>query len=109
MLLEAASDVEVEGVPIVLLEELPCVVVVKFKDVSDVVVLLEPTVVVEAVVAGFEVVDDVVGVVSVDDVVPSDVVDVLLVAAIVVVEVVLDAVVPSPGAAVGVVVVPVVI
>ena len=109
MLLEAASDVEVEGVPIVLLEELPCVVVVKFKDVSDVVVLLEPTVVVEAVVAGFEVVDDVVGVVSVDDVVPSDVVDVLLVAAVVVVEVVLDAVVPSPGAAVGVVVVPVVI
>ena len=109
MLLEAAADVEVDGVPIVLLDELPCVVVVKFKDVSDVVVLLEPNVVVEAVVAGFEVVDDVVGVVSVDDVVPSDVVDVLLVAAVVVVEVVLDAVVPSPGAAVGVVVVPVVI
>ena len=109
MLLEAAVDVEVEGVAIVLLEEVPCIVVVKFKDVSDVVVLLEPNVVVEAVVAGFEVVDDVVGVVSVDDVVPSDVVDVLLVAAVVVVEVVLDAVVPSPGAAVGVVVVPVVI
>ena len=109
MLLEAAADVEVDGVPIVLLDELPCVVVMKFKDVSDVVVLLEPNVVVEAVVAGFEVVDDVVGVVSVDDVVPSDVVDVLLVAAVVVVEVVLDAVVPSPGAAVGVVVVPVVI
>ena len=85
MLLEAAADVEVDGVPIVLLDELPCVVVVKFKDVSDVVVLLEPNVVVEAVVAGFEVVDDVVGVVSVDDVVPSDVVDVLLVAAVVVV------------------------
>ena len=109
MLLEAAADVEVDGVPIVLLDELPCVVVVKFKDVSDVVVLLEPNVVVEAVVAGFEVVDDVVGVVSVDDVAPSDVVDVLLVAAVVVVEVVLDAVVPSPGAAVGVVVVPVAI
>ena len=109
MLLEAAADVEVVGVPIVLLDELPCVVVVKFKDVSDVVVLLEPNVVVESVVAGFEVVDDVVGVVSVDDVVPSDVVDVLLVAAVVVVWVVLDAVVPSPGAAVGVVVVPVVI
>ena len=60
MLLEAAADVEVDGVPIVLLDELPCVVVVKFKDVSDVVV-------------------------SVDIVVPSDVVDVLLVAAVAVV------------------------
>ncbi len=47
--------------------------------------------------------------VSVVDVVPSDVVVGFLLAAVVVVEVVLDAVVPSPGAAVGVVVVPVVI
>ena len=109
MLLEAAADVEVDGVPIVLLDELPCVVVVKFKDVSYVVVLLEPNVVVEAVVAGFEVVDDVVGVVSVDNVVPSNVVVVLLVAAVVVVGVVLEAVVPSPGSTVGEVVVPVVI
>ena len=109
MLLEAAVVVEVEGVLIVLVEVLPCGVVVDSKDVvSDVVVLLEPIIVVEAVVAGFGVVDDVAGFVSVDDVVPSDVVDVLLVAAVVVVEVVLDAVVPSPGAAVGVVVVPVV-
>ena len=104
MLLEAASDVEVEGVPIVLLEELPCVVVVKFEDVSYEVVLLEPNVVVESVIAGFEVVDDVVGVVSVDDVVPSEVVVVLLVAAVVVVSVV-----PSAGATVDVVVVLVVI
>ena len=86
MLLGAAVDVEVEGVLIVLVEVLPCAVVVDSEDVvSDVVVLLEPNVVVEAVVAGFVVVDDVVGVVSVDDVVPSDVVDVLLVAAVVVV------------------------
>ena len=85
MLLEAAVVVEVEGVLIVLLEVLPCAVVVDFKDVvSDVVVLLEPIIVVEAVVAGFGVVDDVAGFVSVDDVVPSDVVDVLLVAAVVV-------------------------
>ena len=86
MLLEAALDLEVEGVLIVLVEVLPCAVVVGSEDVvSDVVVLLEPNVVVEAVVAGFEVVVDAVGVVSVDDVVPSDVVDVLLVAAVVVV------------------------
>ena len=84
MLLEAAVDVEVEGVLIVLVEVLPCAV--DSEDViSDVVVLLEPTVVVEAVVAGFEVVDDVVGVVSVDNVVSSDVVGVLPVAAVVVV------------------------
>ena len=86
MLLEVAVVVEVEGVLIVLVEVLPCAVVVDSKDVvSDVVVLLEPKVVVEAVVAGFEVVDDVAGVVSVDDVVPSDVVDILLVPAVVVV------------------------
>ena len=110
MLLEAAVDVEVEGVLIVLVEVLACAVVVGSEDVvSDVVVLLEPNVVVEAVFAGFEVVDDVVGVVSVDDVVPSDVVDVLLVAAVVVVGVVLEAVVSSPGSTVGEVVVPVVI
>ena len=85
VLLEAAVDVEVEGVLIVLVEVLPCAVVVDSEDVvSDVVVLLEPNVVVEAVVAGFEVVDDVVGVVYEDDAVPSDVVDVLLVAAVVV-------------------------
>ena len=110
MLLEAAVDVEVEGVLIVLVEVLPCAVVVDSKDVvSDVVVLLEPNVVVEAVVVGFEVVDDVAGVVSVDDAFPSDVVVVLLVAAVVVVKVVLEAVVPSVGSTVGVVVVPVVI
>ena len=86
MLLEAALDVEVERVLIVLVEVLPCAAAVDSEDVvSDVVVLLEPNVVVEAVVAGFEVVDDVAGVVSVDDVVPSDVVDILLVPAVVVV------------------------
>ena len=109
VLLEAEVDVEVEGVPIVLLEECPCVVVLNSEDVSDVVMLLEPTVVVEAVVDGFEVVDDVVGVVSVDNVVPSDAVVVLLEAAVVVVWVVLESVVPPPGATVGEVVVPVVI
>ena len=110
MLLEAAVDVEVEGELIVLPEVIPCAVVVDSKDVvSDVVVLLEPNVVVEAVVVGFEVVDDVTGAVSVDNVVPSDVVIVLLVAVVVVVKVVLEAVVPSVGSTVGVVVVPVVI
>ena len=105
MLLEAAVDVEVEGVLIVLVEALPCAVVVCSEDVvSDVVVLLEPDVLVEAVVVGFEIVDDVPGVVSVDAVVPSEVVVVLLVAAVVVVSVV-----PSAGATVDVVVVLVVI
>ena len=86
MLLEAAVDVEVEGVLIVLVEVLTCAVNVGSEDiVSDVVVLLEPNVVVEAVVAEFEVVDDVLGVVSVDNVVSSDVVAVLPVAAVVVV------------------------
>ena len=99
-----------ERLLIVLVEVLPCAVVEDSKDVvSDEVVLLEPNVVVEAVVVGFEVVDDVAGVVSVDDVVPSDVVVVLLVAVVVVVKVVLEAVVPSVGSTVGVVVVPVVI
>ena len=99
-----------EGLPIVLVEVLPCAVVEDSKDfVSDEVVLLEPDVIVEAVVVGFEVVNDVAGVVSVNDVVPSDVVVVLLVAAVVVVKVVLEAVVPSVGSTVGVVVVPVVI
>ena len=84
---------------------LPCAVVVGSEDVvSDVVVLLEPDVLVEAVVVGFEVVDDVSGVVSVDTVVPSEVVVVLLVAAVVVVSVV-----PSAGATVDVVLVLVVI
>ena len=70
------------------------------------VVLLESDVLVEAVVVGFKLVDDVAGVVSVDDVAPFEVVVVLLVAAVVVVS---ETVVPSAGATVGVVVVPVVI
>ena len=72
MLLEAAVDVEVEGVLIVLVKVRPCVVVVDSEDVvSNVVDLLELDVLVEAVVVGFKVVDDVPGVVSVDVVVPS--------------------------------------
>ena len=107
MLLGAAVDVEAEGVLIVLVEVLPCAVVVSSEDfVSDVVVLLESDVLVEAVVVGLEVADDVPGVVSVDAPVPSEVVVVLLVAAVVVVS---ETVVPSAGATVGVVVVPVVI
>ena len=70
------------------------------------VVLLESDVLVEAVVVGFEVVDDVPGVVSVDAAVPSEVVVVLLVAAVVVVS---GTVVPSAGVTVDVVVVPVII
>ena len=107
MLLEAAVDVEVKGVLIVLVEVLPCAVVVGSEDVvSVVVVLLEPDVPVEAVVVGLEVVDDASGVVSEDAVVPSEVVVVLLVAAVVVVS---ESVVPIAGSAVDVVVVPVVI
>ena len=102
MLLEALVDVEVEGIKI---QVLPSVVVVDCEDVvSDDVVLLEPDVLVEAVVVGFKVVDDVSGMVSVDAVVPSEVVVVLLVAAAVVVSAV-----PSAGATVDVVVVLVVI
>ena len=102
MLLEAAVDVEVEGIKI---QVLPSVVVVDCEDVvSDDVVLLEPDVLVEAVAVGFEVVDNVSGVVSVDAAVPSEVVVVLLVAAVVVVSVV-----PLAGATIVVLVDPVVI
>ena len=104
MLLETAVDVEVEGIKI---QVLPCVVVVDSEDViSDDVVLVELDALVEAVLLGFKEVDNVSGEVSVDAVVPSEVVVVLLVAAVVVVS---KSVVPSAGATVDVVVVLVII
>ena len=59
MLLEAAVDVEVADVLIVLVEELPATVVVESVLASEEDVLLEPDVVVELVVARFVLVDDV--------------------------------------------------
>ena len=59
MLLEAAVDVEVPDVLIVLVEELPATVVVDSVLASEEDVLLEPDVVVELVVAGVVLVDDV--------------------------------------------------
>ena len=59
MLLEAAFDVEVADVLIVLVEELPATVVVESVLASEEDVLLEPDVVVEPVVAGVVLVDDV--------------------------------------------------
>ena len=59
MLLEAAVDVEVPDVLIVLVEELPATVVVESVLASEEDVLLEPDVVVELVVAGVVLVDDV--------------------------------------------------
>ena len=59
MLLEAAVDVEVTDVLIVLVEELPVIVVVESVLASEEDVLLEPDVVVELVVAGVVLVDDI--------------------------------------------------
>ena len=59
LLLEAAVDVEVADVLIVLVEELPATVVVESVLASEEDVLLEPDVVVELVVAGVVLVDDV--------------------------------------------------
>ena len=59
MLLKAAVDVEVTDVLIVLVEELPATVVVDSVLASEEDVLLEPDVVVELVVAGVVLVDDV--------------------------------------------------
>ena len=59
MLLEATVDVEVADVLIVLVEELPATVVVETVVASEEDVLLEPDVVVELVVAGVVLVDDV--------------------------------------------------
>ena len=59
MLLEAAVDVEVADVLIVLVEELPATVVVESVLASEEDVLLEPDVVVELVVAWVVLVDDV--------------------------------------------------
>ena len=59
MLLEAAVDVEVPDVLIVLVEELPATVVVESVLASEEDVLLEPDVVVELVIAGVVLVDDV--------------------------------------------------
>ena len=59
MLLEATGDVEVADVLIVLVEELPATVVVESVLASEEDVLLEPDVVVELVVAGVVLVDDV--------------------------------------------------
>ena len=59
MLLEAAVDVEVADVLIVLVEEIPATVVVESVLASEEDVLLEPDVVVELVVAGVVLVDDV--------------------------------------------------
>ena len=59
MLLEAAVDVEVADVLIVLVEELPATVVVESVLASEEDVLLEPDVVVELVVSGVVLVDDV--------------------------------------------------
>ena len=59
MLLEAAVDGEVADVVIVLVEELPASVVVESVLASEENVLLEPDVVVELVVAGVVLADDV--------------------------------------------------
>ena len=59
MLLEAAVDVEVADVLIVLVEELPATVVEESVLASEEDVLLEPDVRVELVVAGVVLVDDV--------------------------------------------------
>ena len=59
MLVEAAVDVEVADVLIVLVEELPATVVVESVLASEEDVLLEADVVVELVVAGVVIVDDV--------------------------------------------------
>ena len=59
MLLEATVDVEVADVLIVLVEELPATVVVESVLASEEDVLLEPDVVVELVIAGVVLVDDV--------------------------------------------------
>ena len=59
MLLEAAVDVEVPAVLIVLVEELPATIVVESVLGSENDVLLEPDVVVELLVAEVVVVDDV--------------------------------------------------
>ena len=59
MLLEAAVDVEVADVLIVLVEELPATVVVDSVLASEEDVLLEPDVVVELVESGVGLVDDV--------------------------------------------------
>ena len=59
MLLKAAVDVEVADVLIVLVEELPATVVVDSVLASEEDVLLEPDVVVELVVDGVVLVDDV--------------------------------------------------
>ena len=59
MLLEAAVDVEVADVLIVLVEELPATVVVESVLALEEDALLEPDVVVEPVVAGVVLVDDV--------------------------------------------------
>ena len=59
MLLEAAVDVEVADVLIVLVEELPATVVVESVLSSEEDVVLEQDVVVELVVAGVVLVDDV--------------------------------------------------
>ena len=59
VLIEATVDVEVADVLIVLVEELPATVVVESVLVSEEDVLLEPDVVVELVVAGVVLVDDV--------------------------------------------------
>ena len=59
MLLEATVDVEVADVLIVLVEELPATVVAESVLASEEDVLLEPNVVVELVVVGVVLVDDV--------------------------------------------------
>ena len=59
MLLETAVDVEVADVLIVLVEELPATVVIEYVLASEENVLVEPDVVVELVVAGVVLVDDV--------------------------------------------------
>ena len=59
VLLEATVDVEVENVLIVLVEGLPATVVVESVLASEEDVLIEPDVVVELVVAGVVLVDDV--------------------------------------------------
>ena len=59
MLLEATVDVEVTDVLIVLVEVLPAIVVVESVLDSEEDVILEPDVVVELVVAGVVIVDDV--------------------------------------------------
>ena len=59
VLLESAVEGEVADVPIALVEELPATLVVESVIVSEEDVLLEPDVVVELVVSGVVLVDDV--------------------------------------------------